>query len=253
MYGGIGEASAEGGRARVLIALTVGLVAALICGGVATATAPSAADVKLPDLNPSAPYNLRPQTVGDQQRLGFNSKFVNEGSYQLLLRGMGSGSKAAEQYYDGQWHSGAGELYFESAGSTEGGHNHWHYRKMLIFQLRSKGSDGQVIKESNKQGFCLSDLSSRNCNRGEPDRTDVTMGLGRGEEDVYSANVEGQYVTITDVPDGEYNLRFEVNPRGEIKESSTSDNYSSARIRITRSGTDVSAKILKSCSSSKSC
>jgi hypothetical protein len=258
MVGSKGQGSRYRGSGRVLVAVALAALAAAGYALAAAATAPRASAVSLPDLNPSAPYNLKFQVVGGEEQLGFGSKFVNEGSYKLQLRGRGpaGGELSVQQYISGSYQSAiVGTLYYQAVGPGQTGHNHWHFRDLMIYELRKLGSDGALVAKGQKQGFCLGHLSTNNCNRGEPNRSEVKIGLGTGATDTYSAHIEGQYIVVNNVPAGDYVLRYNVNPARTIKESSTSDNYSSARIRLSRSsdGALSSVKLLATCSSSKSC
>ena len=217
----------------------------------------------LPDLNPSAPYNVGFETVNGQERLGFASKFVNEGSYKLLLRGRGpaGGPLRVQQYISGAYRDANGdaldgEFFYQSVGVGQTGHNHWHMRDLMSHELRELSKyGGDLVAKGSKQGFCLAHLSTNSCNRGEPNRSEVKMGLGVGGTDTYSAQVEGQYVVVNGVPAGDYVVRFQVDPNRTVAESSRSDNFSSARIRLTRdsSGKLTGVSRLASCSSSATC
>jgi Lysyl oxidase len=245
-------------RIRILAATGAAGLAAAAYAFASAVSAPQASAVSLPDLNPSAPYNLGYERVNGEERLGFASKFVNEGSYKLQVRGRGpsGGELDVQQYIGGSYQSTIiGKMYYQAVGVGQTGHNHWHFRDLVQFELRNLGTDGALVAKGQKQGFCMSDLSSGNCYRGEPNRSEVRMGLSTGATDTYSAQIEGQYIVITNVPAGDYVLRFNVNPARTIQESSTSDNYSSARVRISRgsSGSVSSVRIVNSCSSSRNC
>ena len=118
-------------------------------------------------------------------------------------------------------------------------HGHFHYLNMALFTLHSVNSDGTTgptLRVSHKQGFCLTDVNEEgfgstrldgraywfpHCNLpAHPLKPPewVTMGVSVGWGDVYTWDVPGQYVEVTGIRDGVYDVVSEVNPLGEILE-----------------------------------
>ncbi|XP_053287044.1 lysyl oxidase-like 5a [Pleuronectes platessa] len=103
---------------------------------------------------------------------------------------------------------------------------HQHYHSMEAFSNYDllDVSTGQKVAEGHKASFCLEDTS---CDRGVRRRfacTAHTQGLGPGCYDTYHANIDCQWIDITDVPPGNYILKVTVNPSQLVQESDFSNN-----------------------------
>jgi hypothetical protein len=122
-----------------------------------------------------------------------------------------------------------GRLYYEENPT----HTHWHYKGFDRFQLR-RVSDYAIVTHDHKQGFCMPDpvFDTRYCESNKPNALFVQEGLSPGYTDTYHANVEGQYLDVTDVPAGQYYLINWVNADKSLLERSYQDNLSALRIRL---------------------
>jgi hypothetical protein len=137
-------------------------------------------------------------------------------------------------------------------------HAHFHYSNFAEFSLHRVRSNGQadpaVLRKSSKRGFCLTDVHNAgfgtannsgrtywfpNCNL--PDRMQTaaqastgtvweTMGISPGWSDVYTWDTPDQYIEISDVPDGVYDVVSTANPDGGIAEGGRRDGSASTRI-----------------------
>ncbi|XP_034035717.1 lysyl oxidase-like 5a [Thalassophryne amazonica] len=114
---------------------------------------------------------------------------------------------------------------------------HQHYHSMEAFSNYDllDASNGQKVAEGHKASFCLEDTS---CDPGKQRRfacTAHTQGLGPGCYDTYHANIDCQWIDITDVPPGNYILKVSVNPSQLVQESDFSNNEVQCDIRYTGS------------------
>ncbi|KAJ8408247.1 hypothetical protein AAFF_G00256610 [Aldrovandia affinis] len=112
---------------------------------------------------------------------------------------------------------------------------HQHYHSMEAFSNYDllDGSTGRKVAEGHKASFCLEDTS---CDPGFRRRyacTAHTQGLGPGCYDTYNANIDCQWIDITDVPPGNYILKVTVNPTLQVQESDFSNNVVRCDIRYT--------------------
>ncbi len=115
-------------------------------------------------------------------------------------------------------------------------HDHYHLASSTQYLLLY--DDGSVAAEGHKQSFCWSDtdpvpgmnttrhfpFSDANCNH--------STGLSVGWGDVYASDLECQFVDVTDVPPGVYDLTVRVNPQRVMKESDYSNNMATTRVLI---------------------
>ncbi|XP_032420638.1 lysyl oxidase-like 5b [Xiphophorus hellerii] len=83
---------------------------------------------------------------------------------------------------------------------------------------------GRKVAEGHKASFCLEDTG---CDPGFRRRyacTSHTQGLSPGCHDTYAANIDCQWIDITDVPPGNYILQVTVNPNFHVLESDFTNN-----------------------------
>jgi hypothetical protein len=234
--------------------LTTALLALCL---LAVAAAPASAQELLPDLVQNPPYEMGVASVRDggtqRYHLGFASNVQNWGSGPLEVHGtrpsQDQPQMAVEQIVtsaDGTRTArpGAGVMRFVTAPS----HNHWHYLKFDIYELR-RARDYKIVAPDQKTGFCLGDrfvldypaMTSRTgdpfftsgCGYDEPELLEMTEGISVGYGDNYSAQLEGQFLDITRVPAGDYYVVHRVNSERKLREENYANNVASAGIRIT--------------------
>ncbi|MGX7827139.1 lysyl oxidase family protein [Actinokineospora sp. 24-640] len=143
--------------------------------------------------------------------------------------------------------------YYEPAES----HHHWHLNGFDRFQLRDGA--GAVVVSDRKTGFCLGDryatkdaqdlpqlprdaesptgklatfLRGNYCGRHQPDALEVTYGISVGAGDVYEYHVGYQWLDITHVPSGTYDLVHTVNEDRALIEKNHDNNSSSIAVSV---------------------
>ncbi|XP_051980046.1 lysyl oxidase-like 5a [Xyrauchen texanus] len=114
---------------------------------------------------------------------------------------------------------------------------HQHYHSMEAFGNYDllDASTGRKVAEGHKASFCLEDTS---CDPGVRRRfacTAHTQGLGPGCYDTYHANIDCQWIDVTDVSPGQYILKVTVNPSFQVQESDFSNNVVRCDVRYTGS------------------
>jgi hypothetical protein len=120
------------------------------------------------------------------------------------------------------------------------GHDHWHVRRVAIHRLYALGADGRVKAGSNgwadaKVGFCYYDglrqrddapqeavYPRQSC--GDEGDDAIGMGLSWGWGDLYPFLLPGQSIDVTDIPDGRYRLRIEVDEGRWFREARRDNN-----------------------------
>ena len=109
-------------------------------------------------------------------------------------------------------------------------HQHFHFEGYASYQLLT--SAGERLPFGNKNGFCLRDIDnwtgSASCGRYDCDY----QGIGVGCADVYTPDLACQWVDITDVAAGTYELVVTVNTENVIREADTDNNSASVTIEI---------------------
>ncbi|KAG2471002.1 LOXL1 oxidase, partial [Polypterus senegalus] len=103
---------------------------------------------------------------------------------------------------------------------------HQHYHSMDEFSHYDllDANTGRKVAEGHKASFCLEDTT---CDFGHLKRyacTSHTQGLSPGCYDTYNADIDCQWIDITDVPPGNYILKIQVNPKYSVMESDFTNN-----------------------------
>ncbi|XP_073480782.1 protein-lysine 6-oxidase isoform X3 [Aquarana catesbeiana] len=112
---------------------------------------------------------------------------------------------------------------------------HQHYHSMDEFSHYDllDASSHRRVAEGHKASFCLEDTS---CDYGYYRRfacTAHTQGLSPGCYDTYNADIDCQWIDITDVKPGNYILKVSVNPSYLVPESDYSNNIVRCDLRYT--------------------
>jgi hypothetical protein len=109
-------------------------------------------------------------------------------------------------------------------------HEHFHFEGYARYDL-VEASSGVVLPIGNKNGFCLRDLdnwSNPSCATYDCDY----QGISAGCADVYTPDLDCQWVDITDVAPGTYDLVVTVNTERSIREQSFDNNSVTVTIEI---------------------
>lgn len=114
-------------------------------------------------------------------------------------------------------------------------HAHYHYNGYM--KQRLIRADGSEAAAGFKAAFCLED-AVRSLNDADVPRdkkyicgTTSAQGIQPGWADYYSATLDCQWIDITGVAAGDYELELHVNPDGRIPELRTDNN--TARVSVT--------------------
>ncbi|XP_063741212.1 protein-lysine 6-oxidase-like isoform X2 [Eleginops maclovinus] len=148
--------------------------------------------------------------------LRFPQKVINQGTTDFL---------PVKPRYQWDWHS-----------------CHQHYHSMDAFSnydLLDIVTERKVA-EGHKASFCLEDTGCEPGFRRRYACTSHTQGLSPGCHDVYAANIDCQWIDITDVPPGNYILKVTVNPNFSVQESDFTNNI--VRCDITYTGIYVQTR-----------
>lgn len=139
-----------------------------------------------------------------------------------------------------------GEFHDRLAGSFvyHAAHGHVHLEGFAEFHLRTvedDGSVGPIAASGGKNSFCLlnishpfpelTETSHRPHGRGG-NECDTIQGISVGHADIYSAGLEGQWIDITELEDGDYYLEVVADPDGVLLETDETNNVYHAVVAV---------------------
>lgn len=200
----------------------------------------------LPDLQTLPPFDLYTysnERTG-QQMIRFSNSVVNRGAGPLELRGDFIPKDTTIfvtqvlHSQDGLFEHGSrvGDLEFHPE------HNHWHWIGFSIYEIWSLDAVGNLdekLRTSGKVGYCMLDTSPaddellRELALSQDDIPEHRQywqcswrlqGISTGWVDTYSANIPGQSMDVTGLPNGLYALRSTVDPDGLLIEADRRNN-----------------------------
>jgi hypothetical protein len=96
-------------------------------------------------------------------------------------------------------------------------HMHYHFTEFAAYSLVD--DEGETVAEGHKQAFCVTDwlswawpfLEGASEDGDDGQFHCFNQGLTVGWQDTYEADIDCQWVDVTDVPPGDYFLRIELN------------------------------------------
>jgi hypothetical protein len=105
-------------------------------------------------------------------------------------------------------------------------HDHYHLRGLATYRITTR--DGRQVAKTYKQGFCLRDVHRAWGDAGPEQYTCDYQGISVGWQDTYDKSLDCQWIDISHVPPGKYNLEITVNPSRIFEET----NYKNNRVII---------------------
>ena len=150
---------------------------------------------------------------GDRRLLRFSTETPNTGNADLFM-----GTPAGNDLFE-----------FSEC------HNHYHFEEYADYRLIN-ATTGEIAATGHKQAFCLIDLSRYSPNAGPPQYNCGFQGITQGWADIYSSGLDCQWVDITGVPAGNYELEIEVNPAHIFQELNYENNVTRVPVVIPPDG-----------------
>lgn len=199
----------------------------------------------LPDMvvdpEPLADIRIDTETLSGRRLLRLATSTPNIGPGPLEIRGstvIGDDRQEVLQ----RIYREDGSYWERLAGISEyhARHGHTHFDGWAVYRLRAvtaAGDAGAIVAEGDKTSFCLLDIIQYSALEGELPRYTTcgrsVQGISTGWADVYDRELDGQWIDVTDLPDGPYWLEAEVDPERRILEVPGGEDNNAARIRIT--------------------
>jgi Lysyl oxidase/WD40-like Beta Propeller Repeat len=246
----------SGGQIRTF-AVATGVLGVLAKGEAPDWKSVPTARMLLPDLDQQAPANVYVARHGSRRVLAFRSAVANLGRGPLMIVGdrrKGQPTMVATQLVrlsDGSRRrlSSAGFLRYNTSPT----HSHWHFHPFERYELWRVGGTHAVARD-HKQGFCFGDrhplrgagppaFVAGDCGLYKPWLLSVFEGTSTRYVDIYPPEFHGQWIDITGIPDGVYDLVHRTNPDFALRERDYANDAASVRIRLRA----LSVGVLKRC------
>ena len=110
-------------------------------------------------------------------------------------------------------------------------HGHYHFKGFAAYTLRDLG--GAIVAQGRKVSFCLEDVSQWDPQAPEFSTFDCeNQGIQAGWSDIYDGGLPGQWIDITSIPAGDYQLEITINPGQLIDEADYSNNTTIVPVRL---------------------
>ncbi|XP_034048625.1 protein-lysine 6-oxidase isoform X2 [Thalassophryne amazonica] len=157
----------------------------------------------------SSAYRSNVRDYDTRMLLRFPQRVKNQGTADFL---------PSRPRYSWEWHSC---------------HQHYHSMDEFSHYDLLDATSQRTVAEGHKASFCLEDTS---CDYGYYRRyacTAHTQGLSPGCYDTYNADIDCQWIDITDVKPGNYVLKVSVNPSYYVEESDYTNNVVRCEVSYT--------------------
>ena len=118
-------------------------------------------------------------------------------------------------------------------------HNHFHFEDYAVYTLQPFNAPGASARTSAKTSFCVMDNTAVDTTLPRAPNKPVYVicgnamqGMSVGWGDTYTNQLPGQSIDLTGLPDGDYKLIIEADPKKRLLEINESDNSSCVLLRI---------------------
>jgi hypothetical protein len=205
-----------------------------------------------PNLRPFPAYDLAviPDFVGGKQLI-FTTTSWNSGQGPLELVAGEIDTAGDKQNVYQRVYLDNGGFYDRYAGTFawHAAHNHFHFGDYALYTLQPVNAPGASQRTSEKTTFCVIDTNPIDRSLpGAPQATvydscgTVVQGMSVGWADTYDRTLPGQEIDLTGLPDGDYRLVIEVDPKNRLIETNDGDNVACTLLHV--SPTDSTVTVL---------
>jgi hypothetical protein len=210
-----------------------------------------------PEIQAFPAYDLTvtTDTLGNK-KLIFSTRTWNSGDGPLELHAGETGS-AGQNVYQRIYLSDGG--YYDRLAGTfvwHPEHSHFHFDDYALYTLQPRNAPGGSKRTGSKTTFCIMDTDPINTSLpGAPQQAvyascgATAQGMSIGWGDTYGSHLAGQSIDITGLPDGDYALTIEADPKNRLLEITEDNNTSCALIRLSVANATVRVLEPPNCSS----
>ena len=195
-----------------------------------------------PNITPYPAKDVRIVIGTDgHQYLRFSTVSWNKGLGPLELRAGDIDAANGKQKVFQRIFSSDGSYRDVLAGSFvwHAGHNHFHFDDYALYTLQPVNAPGASERTSAKTTFCVMDTTRVDIKLPGASKRAIyktcgatIQGMSVGWGDQYGYQLAGQAIDIAGLPNGDYNLKIEVDPKHHLTELDISDNISTVLLRL---------------------
>lgn len=206
---------------------------------------------RYPDLLATPPASLYLKPNGGDLELRFSNTIANVGRGPLRLTATVEGDRtlATQEIVDTDGRVLATR--FAGAFEYHPTHHHTHVDNIAQYELRQGDRNGPRVSASKKVSYCMEDTiqyGSVRTPRMYPKCSARLQGISPGWADVYANDVPDQFLSVANLPAGEYTLITTVDPTRKLLDADFANNTSWVRLyldprtwRVTRRGESMRA------------
>ena len=243
--------------ARVSFALAV--LVALVHPAMPVHTSATAGTDAVPDLAVAPLDEFHIEWGGGRRLLRFSSTMVNVGTGHFEVRGTRSSDTQPMSIHHVIYPSTergiapSRDIVTPATATFSGdGHDHWHIDEMVRFDLWGPTTSG--VLRGAKIGFCFLDSDPYDvslpgaspsayyagswCGH-DPNALAIRMGMSIGWGDKYGWGLPNQWVDITGLPSGTYNVRARVDSNGYFLETNEANQCAYVTVALSTSSDEV--------------
>ena len=117
-------------------------------------------------------------------------------------------------------------------------HGHYHYKDFATYTLSAPGGEGVAF--GRKQAFCLMDIEeySQSAPPGGGQFDCGNQGISQGWQDIYESYLDCQWIDVTGIGPGDYELTVTVNADHKIAEAGPAPNTVTIPLTLTAQDLD---------------
>jgi hypothetical protein len=174
-------------------------------------------------------------------RLIFSTRTWNSGDGPLeLVAGETNSGEGKQNVYQRVYLSDGG--YYDRLAGTfvwHPDHDHFHFEDYARYSLQPVNASGLSERIGSKVSFCVMDTDAVNLNLPSAPHSPIysvcgkkIQGMSVGWGDTYGRNLPGQLIDVTGLPDGDYKLVIEADPKNRLIELNEGNNTSCMLIHL---------------------
>ena len=195
---------------------------------------------RVPNLTPFPAYAiaLTPNGTGGTSLI-FSTTSWNDGQGPLELRAGETNSQGQNVYQRVYNSDGTYRDYLAGTFTFHPEHNHFHFDDYALYTLQPATANGASNRTSSKTTFCVLDTNLVDGSLpGAPSQPVYTtcsatvQGMSVGWGDTYGRSLPGQGIDVTGLPEGDYRLVIEIDPKNRIIETNDDDNVACVLLHL---------------------